>query len=69
MARDLPCMLIAKNAVRLDCKATPYQVQIDDTTVLRANAVVIATGAEYRRPLLPDLARFEGLGVYYGRRS
>jgi thioredoxin reductase (NADPH) len=28
--------------------------------------VVIATGAEYRRPLLPDLARFEGLGVYYG---
>ena len=59
-------VLIAKNAVRLDCRATPYQVHVDDTTVLRANAVVIATGAEYRRPLLPDLARFEGLGVYYG---
>ena len=33
---------------------------------MRANAIVIATGAEYRRPALTDLARFEGLGVYYG---
>jgi len=27
---------------------------------------VIATGAEYRRPQLKNLARFEGAGVYYG---
>jgi thioredoxin reductase (NADPH) len=27
---------------------------------------VIATGAEYRRPPLGNLRRFEGLGVYYG---
>ena len=27
---------------------------------------MIATGAEYRRPRLKDLSRFEGVGVYYG---
>jgi thioredoxin reductase (NADPH) len=27
---------------------------------------VIATGAEYRRPSLENLSRFEGTGVYYG---
>jgi thioredoxin reductase (NADPH) len=27
---------------------------------------VIATGAEYRKPPLKDLSRFEGAGIYYG---
>src|SRR5262249_33941313 len=27
---------------------------------------IVATGAEYRRPTLENLARFEGAGVYYG---
>ena len=31
-----------------------------------ARAVVIATGAEYRRPDLENLSQFEGSGVYYG---
>ena len=30
-----------------------------------ARAVVIATGAQYRKPPIENLARFEGLGVYY----
>jgi thioredoxin reductase (NADPH) len=28
--------------------------------------VIIATGAEYRRPALDNLSQFEGAGVYYG---
>src|SRR4029079_19114511 len=28
-------------------------------------SVIIATGAQYRKLDLPDLARFEGVGVYY----
>jgi len=28
--------------------------------------VIIATGAEYRRPSLANLSQFEGAGVYYG---
>ena len=31
-----------------------------------ARAVIIATGAEYRRPDLENLSQFEGSGVYYG---
>jgi thioredoxin reductase (NADPH) len=31
-----------------------------------ARAVVIATGAEYRKLALPNLSHFEGIGVYYG---
>jgi thioredoxin reductase (NADPH) len=27
--------------------------------------VIIATGARYRKPLLANLERFEGAGVYY----
>ncbi|HWJ05331.1 MAG TPA: FAD-dependent oxidoreductase [Steroidobacteraceae bacterium] len=59
-------VLIARNAVRLDCAQMPYRIEVDATTALRARTVVIATGAEYRKPLLPDLPRFEGIGVYYG---
>jgi thioredoxin reductase (NADPH) len=59
-------VLIAKSAVRLDCRSTPYAIDIGDSTPLQARAIVIATGAEYRRPLLRELPRFEGIGVYYG---
>ena len=31
-----------------------------------ARAIILATGAEYRRPPLENLSRFEGAGVYYG---
>ena len=33
---------------------------------LSARAIVIATGAEYRKPPLPNLATFESAGIYYG---
>jgi thioredoxin reductase (NADPH) len=59
-------VLIARSAVRLNCSETPYRVDVDGSTSLRARTIVIATGAEYRKPLLPDLLRFGGLGVYYG---
>jgi thioredoxin reductase (NADPH) len=40
-------------------------VQIGDDSPLRARCVVIASGAEYRKPELENLSRFEGVGVYY----
>jgi thioredoxin reductase (NADPH) len=40
-------------------------VQVDGGSRIRARAVIIATGAEYRRPPVLDLSRFEGAGVYY----
>lgn len=58
-------VLIARRAVRLDCERTPYRVEIDDGQRVEAHALIIASGAEYRRLAIPDLARFEGNGVYY----
>jgi len=59
-------VLIAKSAVRLDCAEIPYRVEVDGSTSVRGRTLVVATGAEYRKPLLADLQRYEGLGVYYG---
>ena len=56
---------IARSATALGCECRPYAVAIGEGTRLRARTVVIASGAEYRKPDLPNLARFEGVGVYY----
>jgi thioredoxin reductase (NADPH) len=56
---------IARRAVRLDCKIRPYQVRLANDEVVRTRAIVLATGAQYRRPAHLDLSRFEGAGVFY----
>jgi thioredoxin reductase (NADPH) len=58
-------MLISK-ATRLICERKPYVVEVESGARISAQSVVIATGAEYRRPQLKNLSRFEGAGVYYG---
>jgi len=57
--------LIAKNAVRLLCDQHPYAVQINDGTSIPTRAIIIASGAQYRKPAIHNLAQFEGAGVYY----
>jgi thioredoxin reductase (NADPH) len=58
-------MLISK-ATRLVCDYKPYVVEVESGTRISAQSVVIATGAEYRRPQCKNLSRFEGAGIYYG---
>jgi thioredoxin reductase (NADPH) len=58
--------MIAKGARRLLCDRKPYKIELDDGQIVPARTIVIATGAEYRRPSLASLGRFEGAGVYYG---
>ena len=57
---------IAQGATRLTCDRTPYAVELGHEERIRARAIVIATGAEYRRLPLDNLSQFEGAGVYYG---
>lgn len=57
---------IAKGATQLACNRKPYTIEIDDGSRTTARAVIIATGAEYRRLSVDNLSRFEGVGVYYG---
>ncbi len=58
-------VMIAKGATRLACDRKPYAVELDNGARIPARAVVIATGVEYRRLPLENLARLEGAGVYY----
>jgi thioredoxin reductase (NADPH) len=58
-------VLIARGATRLACERKPYAVEIGDGQRVPARAVIIATGAEYRRLPLPNVSQFEGQGIYY----
>jgi thioredoxin reductase (NADPH) len=58
--------VVARTAVRLACDRRPYRVDIGAGHTVQARTVIIATGAQYRKPDIPNLFRFEGLGVYYG---
>jgi thioredoxin reductase (NADPH) len=59
-------VIVAKGATRLSCDGQRYTVDIDQGPRIRARAVIIATGAEYRKPALDNLSTFEGAGIYYG---
>jgi thioredoxin reductase (NADPH) len=59
-------LMIAKDATRLTCARKPYAIEIQASGRISARTVVIATGAQYRKLPLGNLAQFEGAGVYYG---
>ena len=59
-------LMVARAAVRLTCAQQPYFVEIDGGGKLFTRSVVIATGAQYRKLPLENLAQFEGTGIYYG---
>ena len=59
-------VMVAKGATRLGCAGRRYTVDIDGGPRIAARTVIIASGAEYRKPALENLAAFEGTGVYYG---
>ncbi|HYS03637.1 MAG TPA: FAD-dependent oxidoreductase [Candidatus Dormibacteraeota bacterium] len=58
-------LAVARTVSRLGCDR-PYRVELGAGVVVQARSIVIATGAKYRKPDLPNLSRFEGVGVYYG---
>ena len=55
---------VGRTASALACDRRPLVVQFHDVAA-RAQAVLIASGAEYRKLPLPNLAQYEGVGVYY----
>ena len=59
-------MMVARKAVRLHCDRRPYQVNLDQGPPLSTRAIVLASGAQYNKPPIKNLEKFEGLGVYYG---
>ena len=59
-------LVVAKHATRLVCDRKPYSVEIDNGQRIAARSIIIAAGAQYRKPALRRLGEFEGSGVYYG---
>ena len=59
-------MLIANNVTKLNCERRPYELSVDCGQTIRARTVVIASGAQYNKPNIDNLKKFEGQGVYYG---
>jgi len=59
-------MMVAHDVVRLHCDRRPYQIELDNGQKLTTRTVVIASGAQYNKPDLPNRGKFEGVGVYYG---
>jgi len=59
-------MMVAHRVVQLRCSRRPYEVVLDNGNALAARAIIISTGAQYNRPTLAHLKKFEGQGIYYG---
>jgi len=58
-------LAISRAASALHCETRPYRIALEDGRSVRAQAVVVATGARYRKLDLPNYDRFEGQGIYY----
>lgn len=59
-------VLVASNVRKLNCERRPYELLTDCGQTIRARTVVIASGAQYNKPEIENLHKFEGQGLYYG---
>jgi len=59
-------MMVARSVSKLNCGRRPYEVVLEDGRALAARCIVISTGAQYNKPQISNLPKFEGQGVYYG---
>ncbi len=57
---------VAREALKLICKNKPYVIDIGNGQKVPTRAVIIATGAKYRKPSFENMTGFEGAGIYYG---
>ena len=57
---------VARSAASFACDhKAGFEVGLSNGTIVRSRAIIIASGVKYRRLTLPNLAQFEGAGVYY----
>ena len=64
-AQKFGAEILITKGMKLLCDRKPYVVEVENGARIPARAVVIATGAAYRKPQCEKLPRFEGAGVYY----
>ncbi|SMG60491.1 FAD-dependent oxidoreductase [Paraburkholderia susongensis] len=50
---------------RIERTSGKFALALSDQQCVRARAVVVASGAAYRKPCVPGFERFDGRGIYY----
>ena len=58
-------LAISRDVVGLDCATRPYRVRLEDGQAISAAAVVVATGARYRKLNVENYPKYEGQGIHY----
>jgi thioredoxin reductase (NADPH) len=58
-------IMVARTVEHLNCDEQPYRISLDDGQQIAARSIVLATGAAYHPPALPNIDRFTGRGIYY----
>jgi thioredoxin reductase (NADPH) len=64
-AQKFGAAVLITRSTRLVCDHKPYEVLVEKGPPISTRTIVIATGAEYRKPQCKNLPRFEGAGIYY----
>jgi thioredoxin reductase (NADPH) len=58
-------LAISRAVEGLECGSQPFRVTLEGGHVAQASAVVIATGARYRKLDVENYAKYEGQGIHY----
>ena len=64
-AQKFGAAMLINKGTRLVCDHKPYEVVVEKGPPVSTRTIVIATGAEYRKPQCNNLSHFEGAGIYY----
>ena len=58
-------LVVSRSARGIACDETPLRLLLDDGQSVATCAVIVATGARYRKLDVPNYDRFEGAGIHY----
>jgi thioredoxin reductase (NADPH) len=58
-------MTVGQKVVKVKCDQRPYELTLENGGLVEARSIVIAAGAQYNKPSVENLGRFEGQGIYY----
>jgi thioredoxin reductase (NADPH) len=58
-------LMIARPVTALDCDGRPFRLILEGGQEIKASAIVVATGARYRKLDVANYDKFEGQGIHY----
>ncbi len=58
-------LVVPAQAAGLHQQDGHFAIELADGGTVNGRTIIVATGAQYRKPSVPDLDRWEGMGIYY----